>query len=268
MHHGRIPVANAFFVLLIVAAVRARTMPQSLCWVYFCLHLDQPFGFPVPLLLCLTLLVQAASTVRCMRFSAPIFSATVHQSTSEISTPRSSRCSKSCPAVCLCIVCVCAYSCICTPACASGSGKCNNGSGTFACLEGIWRRQTWRVRASDRAFTSTSNSHQAHTGSCRLVGERRGAWNLRSVHACAVDSLSPLLSLLLLLDRSLDQSVSHTLHGTAPGNTDADVAFFFVSFILIESIMLLNVSMRGHATVCRACARREGARASSHFACV
>ena len=29
--------------------------------------------------------------------------------------------------------------------------------------------------------------------------------------------------------------------GAAQGRTDPDVAFFFVSFILIESIMLLNV---------------------------
>jgi hypothetical protein len=96
-----------------------------------------------------------------------------------------------------------------------------------------------------------SNSRQAHTGSCRLVGERRGAWDLRSVHARAVGSLPSSLSLFLRLTRSINLS-SHTLCDTAPGQTDADVAFFFVSFILIESIMLLNVSKHGRATVCRA----------------
>jgi hypothetical protein len=71
------------------------------------------------------------------------------------------------------------------------------------------------------------------------------------VHARAVGSLPPLLSLFLLEARSINLS-SLTLCDTAPGQTDADVAFFFVSFFLIESIMLLNVSMHGRATVCRA----------------
>jgi hypothetical protein len=113
-----------------------------------------------------------------------------------------------------------------------------------------------------------SNSHQARTGSCRLMGEQRGAWDLWSVHARAMDSLLPLLSLYLMLARSINLSLTHYVCDTAPGRTDADVAFFFVSFILIESIMLLNVSMYGRATVCRACARREGACARSYLACV
>ena len=63
-------------------------------------------------------------------------------------------------------------------------------AGKYACLEGSWRGQTLRSAcASEGAFASTSNSRQAHTGFCRLVGERRGAWDLRSVHARAVGSL-------------------------------------------------------------------------------
>jgi hypothetical protein len=47
--YARIPVANAFFVLLIVAAVRVRTMPQSLCWTCRCLPLIPTlYVFPSP----------------------------------------------------------------------------------------------------------------------------------------------------------------------------------------------------------------------------
>ena len=47
MHHGRIPVANAFFVLLIVAAVLARTMAPVALLVLplVCLSTNPP-GLP------------------------------------------------------------------------------------------------------------------------------------------------------------------------------------------------------------------------------
>ena len=140
-----------------------------------------------------------------------------------------------------------------TPACAVRSGP-RERAGRARAQRGRVNARAWgrvitcaRAREHLRRATHT----EAHTGSCRLVGKRRGTWNLRSVHARTVGSLPSSLSLFLLFTRWINLS-AQTLCDSAPGQTDADVAFFFVSFFLIESIMLLNVSMHGRATVCRA----------------
>lgn len=94
------------------------------------------------------------------------------------------------------------------------------------------------------------------------MGQRRCAFHIRSVSVRS----RVLCSLIVITDcRSIFISPACLMlpshipmrRDTAPGQTEVDVAFFFVSFILIESIMLLNVRMLD----CVCC---FGARTSNH----